>query len=438
MSSNPPAIRVSHLSKQYKLGGPQEPYHTLRDAIVNSLKAPMKVFHKAPPVEGFWALKDVSFEVEPGEVVGIIGRNGAGKSTLLKILSRITSPTEGTVELHGRVGSLLEVGTGFHPELTGRENIFLSGSILGMKRREIDAKLDDIVKFSEIEKFLDTPVKRYSSGMYVRLAFAVAAHLDTDILLVDEVLAVGDAEFQKKSLGKMRSVGESGKTVILISHNMAMINNICDRAILLKDGHNILEADAGKVTQEYLSNLRYDNGEIVWPDICSAPGNNSVKLHSVKIYQNGSDIPTSDVEISKDIIVEISYVPLIEGLRFYCSLMLHDSQGTIVLASSNMKSISKTEDVWSGFPHPKGLYKSKCIIPGNFLNDGSYSVTPVIGRYPNETQIMEDRLISFQVHDTGEMRQEFYGKWVGVVRPKLSWETEDYEVSFCSIKSNNK
>jgi lipopolysaccharide transport system ATP-binding protein len=168
MSSNHPAIRVSHLSKQYRLGGPQEPYHTFRDAIVNSLKAPMKIFHKAPPVEGFWALKDVSFEVEPGEVVGIIGRNGAGKSTLLKILSRITSPTEGTVELHGRVGSLLEVGTGFHPELTGRENIYLSGSILGMKRLEIDAKLDDIVKFSEIEKFLDTPVKRYSSGMYVR------------------------------------------------------------------------------------------------------------------------------------------------------------------------------------------------------------------------------------------------------------------------------
>ena len=251
MSSNHPAIRVSHLSKQYKLGGPQEPYHTLRDAIVNSLKAPLKVFHKAPPVEGFWALKDVSFEVEPGEVVGIIGRNGAGKSTLLKILSRITSPTEGTVELHGRVGSLLEVGTGFHPELTGRENIYLSGSILGMKRREIDAKLDDIVKFSEIEKFLDTPVKRYSSGMYVRLAFAVAAHLEPEILLVDEVLAVGDAAFQKKCLGKMGEVAKEGRTVLFVSHQMNTIRKLCPRCLWFHDGELKLDAPTVKVISTY-------------------------------------------------------------------------------------------------------------------------------------------------------------------------------------------
>lgn len=236
MPSDNIAIRVSHLSKQYKLGGPQEPYHTFRDAIVNSLKVPIKVFHKAPSGEGFWALKDVSFEVEAGEVVGIIGRNGAGKSTLLKILSRITSPTEGTVELHGRVGSLLEVGTGFHPELTGRENIYLSGSILGMKRREIDAKLDEIVKFSEIEQFLDTPVKRYSSGMYVRLAFAVAAHLEPEILIVDEVLAVGDATFQKKCLGKMGEVAKEGRTVLFVSHNMGAIESLCQKTILMMMG----------------------------------------------------------------------------------------------------------------------------------------------------------------------------------------------------------
>jgi lipopolysaccharide transport system ATP-binding protein len=210
MSVDHIAIRVSHLSKQYKLGGPQEPYHTFRDAIVNSLQTPLKIFKKSPTLEDFWALKDISFEVEQGEVIGIIGRNGAGKSTLLKILSRITTPTEGTVELRGRVGSLLEVGTGFHPELTGRENIYLSGSILGMRRLEIDEKLDAIVKFSEIEQFLDTPVKRYSSGMYVRLAFAVAAHLEPEILIVDEVLAVGDAAFQKKCLGKMGDVAKEG------------------------------------------------------------------------------------------------------------------------------------------------------------------------------------------------------------------------------------
>jgi len=427
MSSNPPAIRVSHLSKQYKLGGPQEPYHTLRDAIVDSLKAPLKVFHRAPPVEGFWALKDVSFEVEPGEVVGIIGQNGAGKSTLLKILSRITSPTEGTVELHGRVGSLLEVGTGFHPELTGRENIYLSGSILGMKRREIDAKLDEIVKFSEIEKFLDTPTKRYSSGMYVRLAFAVAAHLDTDILLVDEVLAVGDAEFQKKSLGKMKSVGEGGKTVILISHNMAMINNICHRAILLKDGHNALDADAGKVTREYLSNLRCDNGEIVWADVTSAPGNEIVRLHAVRILQEGIAGASSDVDISKDVIIQISYWNLKEGAVIYPAIWLRDKNGTEVFSSSHHKAISLTEDFWAAKPHPTGLFVSNCIIPGNFLNEGMYSITAILGLYPDTTQVLEDYVVSFNVHDTGEMREGYYGGWLGVIRPKLAWSTELHE-----------
>ncbi|MGA7627262.1 MAG: ABC transporter ATP-binding protein, partial [Methanoregula sp.] len=236
MTSENFAIRVNHVGKQYKLGGPQEQYHTFRDAIVNSFKAPLKVFHKTSPVEGFWALKDVSFDVMQGEVVGIIGRNGAGKSTLLKILSRITSPTEGSVELFGRVGSLLEVGTGFHPELTGRENIYLSGSILGMKRREIDVKLDEIIKFSEIEQFLDTPVKRYSSGMYVRLAFAVAAHLEPEILLIDEVLAVGDAQFQKKCLGKMGDVGKEGRTVLFVSHNMAAMRQLCPSCIWLANG----------------------------------------------------------------------------------------------------------------------------------------------------------------------------------------------------------
>ena len=255
MSDDRIAIRISHLSKQYTLGGPQEPYHTFRDAIINSLKVPLKVFNKAPPVEGFWALKDVSFDVEQGEVVGIIGRNGAGKSTLLKILSRITSPTEGTVELHGRVGSLLEVGTGFHPELTGRENIYLSGSILGMKRKEIDAKLDEIVKFSEIEKFLDTPVKRYSSGMYVRLAFAVAAHLEPEILLVDEVLAVGDAAFQKKCLGKMSDVAKEGRTVLFVSHQMGSIAQLCKTAILLENGKISQRGPVSEVIAGYMNQL---------------------------------------------------------------------------------------------------------------------------------------------------------------------------------------
>jgi lipopolysaccharide transport system ATP-binding protein len=210
------------------------------------------MLHRGPPDEEFWALKDVSFDVEQGEVLGIIGRNGAGKSTLLKILSRITPPTEGTVEIHGRVGSLLEVGTGFHPEMTGRENIFLNGSILGMKKTEIEQKFDEIVKFSEIDKFLDTPVKRYSSGMYVRLAFAVSAHLEPEILIVDEVLAVGDASFQKKCLGKMGNVAKEGRTVLFVSHNMGAISSLCSRTILLSKGHKIADGETDQIIDEYI------------------------------------------------------------------------------------------------------------------------------------------------------------------------------------------
>jgi lipopolysaccharide transport system ATP-binding protein len=276
------AIHVKNLGKRYQIGGPREKYHTLRDAMVNSLKAPMKVFHKAPPEEYFWALKDVSFDVEEGEVVGIIGRNGAGKSTLLKILSRITTPTEGCVDLHGRVGSLLEVGTGFHQELTGRENIYLSGSILGMKRREIDANLDDIVKFSEIEKFLDTPVKRFSSGMYVRLAFAVAAHLEPEILLVDEVLAVGDAAFQKKCLGKMGDVAKEGKTILFVSHNMAAVQQLCTRALLLDKGKLVKDGNVADAIGYYLKNPQSsgDSNETGIFDLS----------HRVNRYNNGKPI----------------------------------------------------------------------------------------------------------------------------------------------------
>nr|WP_319375685.1 ABC transporter ATP-binding protein [uncultured Methanoregula sp.] len=246
------AIRVSHIGKKYNIGGPQEKYHTLRDAIVNSIRAPFKGFHRPPQNKGFWALKDISFDVEHGEIVGIIGRNGAGKSTLLKILSRITTPTEGKVELFGRVGSLLEVGTGFHPEMTGRENIFLNGSILGMKKTDIEQKFDEIVKFSEIEKFIDTPVKRYSSGMYIRLAFSVAAHLEPEILVVDEVLAVGDAAFQKKCLGKMGEVANEGRTVLFVSHNMGSIRNLCNCGVLLDGGQIKKIGEMDEVVEQYL------------------------------------------------------------------------------------------------------------------------------------------------------------------------------------------
>lgn len=250
------AIRVRGLGKKYILGGPQERYLTFRDAIINSIKSPFhRILHKNSDSCKYdlWALKDVSFDVHKGEVIGIIGRNGAGKSTLLKILSRITTPTEGSVELYGRVGSLLEVGTGFHPEMTGRENIFLNGSILGMKKTEIEQKFDEIVQFADIQKFIDTPVKRYSSGMYVRLAFAVAAHLEPEILVVDEVLAVGDAGFQKKCLGKMGEVAKEGRTVLFVSHNMAAVQQLCSRALLLDKGSLIKEGEVAEVIGHYLT-----------------------------------------------------------------------------------------------------------------------------------------------------------------------------------------
>ncbi|MGA2162800.1 MAG: ABC transporter ATP-binding protein [Methanoregula sp.] len=257
--SNNIAIQVRDLGKRYTTGGSPEKYHTFRDAIVNSVKAPFRRLNRQGAdrsADKFWALKDVSFDVHQGEVVGIIGRNGAGKSTLLKILSRITTPTEGGVDIYGRIGSLLEVGTGFHPELTGRENIFLNGSILGMKKSEIEEKFDEIIKFSEIDKFIDTPVKRYSSGMYVRLAFAVAAHLNPEILIVDEVLAVGDTGFQKKCLGKMGEISKQGKTVLFVSHNMAAVSALCSKAMVLNHGSIIYPmGDTDEAIKYYIDSI---------------------------------------------------------------------------------------------------------------------------------------------------------------------------------------
>jgi lipopolysaccharide transport system ATP-binding protein len=275
------AIRVEGLGKLYRLGK-RERYRTLRDTIVDTLAAPFRRLRSGRSKNGpetMWALKDVSFEVKPGEVVGIIGRNGAGKSTLLKILSRITEPTEGEAEIHGRISTLLEVGTGFHPELTGRDNIYLNGAILGMHRAEIARKFDEIVAFAEIEKFLDTPVKHYSSGMYVRLAFAVAAHLEPDILVVDEVLAVGDAEFQKKCLGKMSDVALAGRTVLFVSHNMAAIETLCPRSIHLASGALVGDASTRQVITEYLQNrasarnapVRLALGGLALEGACHAP-----------------------------------------------------------------------------------------------------------------------------------------------------------------------
>lgn len=419
-----PAISIQGLGKRYLLGsGGGERYRALRDVIVNSVTSIWDRSKRGNSLQEFWALKDFELKVNEGETVGIIGRNGAGKSTLLKLLSRITEPTTGEIILRGRVASLLEVGTGFHPELTGKENIYMNGSILGMKRAEIKRKYDEIVAFAEIEQFLDTPVKRYSSGMYVRLAFAVAAHLEPELLLVDEVLAVGDAKFQKKCLSKMDEVSKRGKTILVVSHNMPLVINLCQRAILLNGGKKVFDGKARAVVEHYLSTARASNGEVVWPDLSNGLGNDVVRLHSVRILQDGVDGPTADVDISKEIQVQITYRNLKEGVQLYSGIFLTSNLGVDVFASSNASSVCLMDDDWYKKPRPIGVFQATCLIPPNLLNEGRYSITAIVGIAPATTQIMEKDVLSFDVHDTGEMRKEFYGGWLGVVRPKLAWHT---------------
>lgn len=285
-----PIIRVQNVSKEYILGARRVAPDSLREILTDALSAPLRHLRRngRPPVQRFWALKDINFEVHPGEILGIIGRNGAGKSTLLKILSRITEPTSGRVELYGRLGSLLEVGTGFHPELTGRENIFLNGSILGISRKEIGHKFDEIVAFAEVERFIDTPVKHYSSGMYVRLAFAVAAHFEPDILVLDEVLAVGDAAFQKKCLGKMGSVAKEGRTILFVSHNMASIQSLCSRAILLEAGQVAADGDWKDVVRQYLSSGE-SSAKVSIAERTDRQGDGSVRLESLNVEASDGD-----------------------------------------------------------------------------------------------------------------------------------------------------
>jgi len=425
------AIQVEGLSKQYRIGSKQESYKTLRDTLSDAFASPFRRVGKlirgqatgaAELDETIWALKDVSLEVKRGEVVGIIGRNGAGKTTLLKILSRVTEPTEGYAEIHGRVGSLLEVGTGFHPELTGRENIYLNGAILGMKKAEIERKFDEIVAFAEIEKFMDTPVKHYSSGMYVRLAFAVAAHLEPEILLVDEVLAVGDAAFQKKCLGKMGDVAKEGRTVLFVSHNMFSLQNLCTRGILLESGQIAMQGGITDVINRYLDSGREQSGEVSWDSPDVAPGNERVRLKAVRVVSE--DGATGEVDISKEFRIEIDYWNLEPDSRRLVSVHLHNSMGICVLTSGNLPSASLTPDPWYSRRYPRGLFRTSCTIPGCLLNDGLHGITVYINEKTAYDNIVLARdVLSFTVQDTGVMRKEYTGKWLGAVRPRLDWHT---------------
>jgi lipopolysaccharide transport system ATP-binding protein len=420
-----PALVTEDLSKQYRIGLLQQAGRTLREAITDAAAAPLHRLRRReaaePGASTIWALRNISLAIQPGEVVGIIGRNGAGKSTLLRILSRITEPTAGRVEIRGRVASLLEVGTGFHPELTGRENIQLNAAILGMTRREIARKFDEIVAFAEVEQFIDTPVKRYSSGMYLRLAFAVAAYLEPEILIVDEVLAVGDASFQKKCLGRMGDVARQGRTVLFVSHNLPALSNLCQRAVLLVDGMKRADGPSDRVIGEYIGHGADSEGQQVWNDPASAPGTERIRLHSVRVISRGQC--TANVDIQEDIRIELDFWNFDSKARICSSIHLLDKMGMGVLASANMHSANLIHDDWFDRPHPVGLFRTTCTIPGNFLNEGRYSINAIILTDVSKIELFSREAISFTVHDSGTMRKEYFGHWLGVVRPKLAWQT---------------
>ena len=364
---NAAVIHGEGLGKSYRRGALQQTM-LLRDYLSRALKSPLAAFRQ-PKGEVFWALKDVSIEVREGEVLGVIGRNGAGKTTLLKILARITRPTTGWAEIRGRVGSLLEVGTGFHPELTGRENTYLSGAILGMSKREINRKFDEIVAFAELEKFIDTPVKHYSSGMYVRLAFAVAAHLEPEILLVDEVLAVGDSSFQKKCLGKMGQVSREGRTILFVSHNMAAVKALCSRALLISDGS---VTDSGKVTEvvdNYLLGTAAGSSVKEWRDRTLAPGNESVRMSYVRIIPPEGE---TMITIDTGAVIEIGFDNLRENINLDCTVYLSSGDGVLIFESGHI--ISSDRNSRHGSYHLTGR------IPAHLLNAGRYSLTVVFGK----------------------------------------------------------
>jgi lipopolysaccharide transport system ATP-binding protein len=417
------AVRVDGLSKQYRIGGLQGKfrYRTIRDALVEAAQAPFvkaarllrgEAYGAAGLQETIWALKDVSFEVNEGEAVGIIGRNGAGKSTLLKILSRITEPTEGVVDLYGRVGSLLEVGTGFHPELTGRENVYLNGAILGMRRAEIDHKFDEIVAFSELEKFIDTPVKHYSSGMYVRLAFSVAAHLQPEILVVDEVLAVGDAAFQKKCMGKMEATASEGRTVLFVSHNMTAIGTLCSRAIYLSEGRIVFSGPSRAAIGQYLSQDVVKSLEVDFRD--TEVKDSVARLLRVRFVDR--NLTTADwLAVDKEFGIEITYQIMGKGYRPTPNILISTEGGVKAFQSLETRANLALE---------KGTYGSIVWIPAHLLNDGSFVLTAAITT-PNPVHIHCQAEIAFEVEDRldditrGDYKQQMHG----VVRPYLTWET---------------
>ncbi|MBC8155718.1 MAG: ABC transporter ATP-binding protein [Bacteroidetes bacterium] len=409
-------ITVENISKHYLIDhqrtkGPK----TIRDTLTSAVSGWFggKTDDK-PTREEFWALRDVNFSVEQGDRVGIVGHNGAGKSTLLKILSKIIEPSSGSVRIRGRVASLLEVGTGFHPELTGRENIYLNGSLLGMRRDEIRQQFDAIVDFAGVEKFLDTPVKRYSSGMYVRLGFAISAHLNPEIMIVDEVLAVGDADFQKKSLGKMRDNSTSGRTVLFVSHNLTAVQALCNRTLYFEKGQLIEQGETNQVIASYLSKVARTRLVRSWETPEEAPGNDYVRLRRIELIPEYQDKLTH-IDVRTPMRVRFEFWNMMDRANLNLSMHLNSLTGECIF---NVGSLSES--------YGKGLIKGECTIPGYFLNDGSYTISVMIVKDTVTPLFQLEEGLTFDVEDYRE-GVAWYGKWPGYVRPQFQFRLESLE-----------
>ncbi len=419
-----PIIKVENLGKQYRIGAREAVYGTLRESIVNLVRNPLRRWGKGngQADESFWALKGVSLSIQPGEVLGLVGRNGAGKSTLLKILSRITEPTEGRVELYGRTASLLEVGTGFHPELTGRENVYLNGTILGMKRTEIVRNFDAIVAFSETEKFIDTPVKFYSSGMYLRLAFAVAAHLQPEILIVDEVLAVGDMAFQQKCLGKMRDVTNEGHTVVLVSHSMPIVSRLCQTSIWLDAGRIKAFGPTEEVIQSYLSTQQNLTAQYVRSVTEKAP-HSQVFITAARLRRSGDEEEAAALlDARMGFSIEIEHRVLRETLAWV---------GFVISTNSGFEVLSATDgdiDSYAAASRSPGIYTSVCVIPGNLFNAGRYLLTVYAARTSGgRVEIFEflENVLAFNIENSAGIGTYMPQQRKGVMSPKLEWKVKE-------------
>jgi lipopolysaccharide transport system ATP-binding protein len=419
------AIVAEGISKRYMIGEYKAGYQTLRDSLSHAARRALRLEHVDHSLEELWALKGVSFTVEEGEVVGFIGKNGSGKSTLLKVLTRITPPTEGTATIRGRVGSILEVGTGFHPELTGRENTYLNGAILGMRRREISAKFDEIVEFSGIGKFIDTPVKRYSTGMYVRLAFSVAAHLDPEVLIIDEVLAVGDFEFQQRCMGRIEDISQSGRTVVFVSHDMSAITRLCQRAFWLQGGHLVAEGAAEDVVSQYLGDASGSGAEASFA-LSTAPGTDVVRALGARVVDVDGETVRS-VDVRETVGIELRFAVLGETGPLFPKIKLGNERGEVVFNALDV------DGRWRSVPDP-GTYRCTAWIPPNLLNEGAISVDVAIASLGGPALVNHVNMpgiVTFHVHDPGlgdTAKGLYTGRLRGGVLPLLDWTTDYLEV----------